>query len=160
VANSRAQSRCANAVRYGEPPSTRTSVPVVKLADGLARNSAAPTISFGSPPRFIASRGAWNLRNASMSHAFEMSVRNGPATMQFTRTFGPYANANERVIELSPAFAAPYGSDVGDGFNDAVLEILMIEPPSPFAMRLPTSADNRNGPLKLSPTTLSKRSSV
>src|SRR3954468_21249659 len=95
-----------------------------------------------------------------MSHAFEMSVKNGPATMQFTRTRGPYANANQPVIELRPAFAAPYGSDVGDGFSDAVLETLMIEPPSPFAMRLPTSADSRNGPFRFSPTTLSNRSSL
>src|SRR4029077_112117 len=118
-----------------------------------------PTISFGSPPRFIARRGACSFRDDFMSHPFDMSVRNGPATMQLTRTFGPYANANDRVIELSPAFAAPYGSDVGDGFSDAVLEMLMIEPPSPFAIRLPTSADRRNGPLKFSPTTLSNRSS-
>ena len=33
------------------PPSTRTTVPVVKLDASLARNSAAPTISSGEPPR-------------------------------------------------------------------------------------------------------------
>ena len=36
----------------------------------------------------------------------------------------------------------------------------MIEPPSPAAIRSPTSADSRNGPLRLTPTTLSKSSSV
>ncbi len=42
-----------------------------------------------------------------MSHALEMSVRNGPAMIVFTRTSGPYSNANERVSAFSPAFAAP-----------------------------------------------------
>ena len=35
-----------------------------------------------------------------------MSVRNGPAMMQFTRTFGPNARAKAIVIAFSPAFAA------------------------------------------------------
>ena len=41
-----------------------------------------------------------------------------------------------------------------------VLDTLMIEPPSPATMRSPTSADSRNGPLRLTATTLSKSSSV
>ena len=40
------------------------------------------------------------------SHALEMSVRNGPAMMQFTRTFGPNACANASVSAFRPAFAA------------------------------------------------------
>jgi len=28
------------------------------------------------------------------------------------------------VIEFNPALAAPYGSEVGDGFSEAVLEML------------------------------------
>src|SRR5262245_42646865 len=95
-----------------------------------------------------------------MSHAFEMSVKKGPATMQLTRTFGPYANANERVIALRPAFAAPYGSDVRLGFIDAVLLTLISEQPSRSAILLAISTDNRNGPFRFRLTTLSKRSSV
>ena len=80
--------------------------PVVKLADGLARNSAAPTISSGSPPRPKARR-VLNASKVCGVHALEMSVRNGPAWMQFTRTFLPNAKASERVSELMPALAAP-----------------------------------------------------
>ena len=77
---------------YGAPPSTRMTAPVVKLAEGLARNSAAPTISSGSPPRPSANR-CLKFSNVSGGHALEMSVRNGPAWMQFTRTLRPKAKA-------------------------------------------------------------------
>ena len=46
------------------------------------------------------------------------------------------------------------------GRTAPVLETLMIEPPSPAAMRSPTSADSRNGPLRLTAITLSNSSSV
>ena len=46
------------------------------------------------------------LRNASRSHALEMSVRNGPGMMQFTRTVGPNARAKPSVIAFTAAFAA------------------------------------------------------
>ena len=46
------------------------------------------------------------------------------------------------------------------GRTAPVLEMLMIEPPSPAAMRSPMSADSRNGPLRFTPTTLSKSSSL
>ncbi len=36
---------------------------------------------------------AARVRNRSMSHAFEMSVRNGPTWIAFTRTVGPNAFA-------------------------------------------------------------------
>jgi len=38
-------------------------------------------------------------------------------------------------------------------------ETLMIEPPSPAAIRAPTRTASRKGPLKLTSTTLSKRAS-
>jgi hypothetical protein len=41
-----------------------------------------------------------------MSQAFEMSVRNGPAMMQFTRTVGPKALAKPSVRAFRPALAA------------------------------------------------------
>ena len=82
------------------------TAPVVKLADGLARNSAAPTISSGSPPRRRARRVSIDLK-VSGAQALEMSVRKGPAWMQLTRTFSPKAKARDRVSELRPAFAAP-----------------------------------------------------
>ena len=46
------------------------------------------------------------------------------------------------------------------GRTAPVLEMLMIEPPSPAAIRSPMSADSRNGPLRFTPTTLSKSSSL
>ena len=46
------------------------------------------------------------------------------------------------------------------GRTAPVLETLMIEPPPPATIRSPTSAASRNGPLRLTPITLSKSSSV
>jgi hypothetical protein len=46
------------------------------------------------------------------------------------------------------------------GRTAPVLEMLTIEPPSPAAMRSPTRAESRNGPLRFTPMTLSKSSSV
>ena len=52
---------------------------------GLARYSAVVTISSGRPGR----RSALSeVSRASGVQAFEMSVRNGPAEMVLTRTFG------------------------------------------------------------------------
>src|SRR3954451_1291235 len=90
-----------------------------------------------------------------MSHALEMSVRNGPAMMQLTRTFGPSAFANPSVIALSAALAAAYGRYSGCGRIAPTDEMFTIDPPSPSAMRSPISAVRRNGPLKFTATTLS-----
>ena len=49
-------------------------------------------------------------------------------------------------------------SDVGR--TAPVLLTLMIDPPSPASIRSPTSAASRNGPLRLTSTTLSKSASV
>src|SRR3954469_4728014 len=92
--------------RHAEPPSRRRIAPVQKLDASLAKYSAAPATSPGSPPRPSAIVARARASKASMSHAFEMSVRNGPAMMQFTRTFGPSAFAKPSVSALSPAFAA------------------------------------------------------
>ena len=80
--------------------------------------------------------------------------------MQFTRTFGANARAKPTVMLFTPAFAAPYGIVFAPGLCDAVLETKMIEPPSPAAMRVPTSAVSRNGPLRLTSSTLSYSASV
>ena len=37
---------------------------------------------------------------------------------------------------------------------------MMIDPPAPSAMRMPTTEVRRNGPFRLTPMTLSKRSSL
>ena len=60
--------------------------PVVKLDAGLARKSAALTISSGLPGRPIA-LGVLS-RALRASQALEMSVRNGPGDKVLTRTFG------------------------------------------------------------------------
>jgi hypothetical protein len=78
--------------------------PVVKLDAGLARNRAAVTISSGRPGR---PRALFDFSRASAGHAFEMSVRNGPGEMVFTRTLGPYSAASDRVMALRAAFALP-----------------------------------------------------
>ena len=72
-----------------------------------------------------------------MSQALEMSVRNGPAMMQLTRTLGPYSWAKATVRLLSPPLAAEYAVSRGVGLTAAVEETLMIEPPSAWFMRYP-----------------------
>src|SRR5258708_15243591 len=94
------------------------------------------------------------------SDALAMSVRKGPAMMQLTRTLGPKACANASVSALRPAFAAAYGVSSGVGRIAAMLLTLMIDPPSPAAMRVPTLAIRRNGPLRLTPSTLSHSASL
>src|SRR5438034_5100604 len=94
-------------------------------------------------------------RNFSMSQAFEMSVRNGPGWMQLTRTFGPNAWAKPTVMALMPALAAEYGIVFGVGRDADVLDTMMIEPPSPAAIRAPTTAVRRNGPFRFTSRTLS-----
>ena len=42
----------------------------------------------------------------------------------------------------------------------AVLETMMMEPPAPAAIRAPTIAVSRNGPLRFTSSTLSQSSSV
>ena len=91
---------------------------------------------------------------------FEMSVRNGPAEIVLTRTFGPYSRANDTVIALSAAFAEPYGTTCGNAMRPPDEETLMMAPPSAAAMRCATWLASRNGPLKLRPTILSNRSSL
>ena len=76
-----------------------------------------------------------------------------------TRTDGPNVCAKPTVRALRPAFAAAYGRIAGRGRTAPALEMLMIEPPVPAAIRVPTSAVSRNGPLRFTPMTLSNSSS-
>ena len=79
----------------------------------------------------------------------------------FTRTDGPNVCAKPTVRALRPALAAAYGQDRRPRAHGARrCEMLMIEPPAPAAIRVPTSAVSRNGPLRLTPSTLSNSSSV
>ena len=48
----------------------------------------------------------------------------------------------------------------GVGCTAPTLQMLMIEPPPPAAIRVPTSALSRNGPLRLTASTLSNSSSL
>ena len=89
-----------------------------------------------------------------------MSVRNGPGINVLTRTVGPKASASPSVSALSPALAAEYGSCSGRGRRDPLELTLMIDPPPSATIRSPTSADNRNGPLRLRLTTASNSFSV
>src|SRR2546430_10559556 len=56
------------------PPSTRMTAPVVKLDAWLARETAAPTISDGSPPRWGASGALALPPEASRAQALLVSV--------------------------------------------------------------------------------------
>ena len=76
------------------------------------------------------------------------------------RTVGPNALASPSDMATRPALAAAYGTYPGRGLIAAVLEMLMIEPPSPLAIRVPTSAPSRNGPFRLTAIVLSNRSSL
>ena len=87
---------------YPVPPSQRIMAPVVKLEAGLASRSAVVTISSGRPGRPAEFRAL--CRSASLQ-ALEMSVKNGPAEMALTRTFGPYSRASETVIAFRAALA-------------------------------------------------------
>ena len=74
----------------------------MKLDAGLARNSAAVTISSGRPGRPSALVA---FSRASGVQALAMSVRNGPGEIVLTRTLGAYSRAKETVIAFSAAFA-------------------------------------------------------
>src|SRR5579875_1579992 len=131
------------------PPSARRIEPVVKLDASDAKNSAAPTISAGSPA-LCSDRPANGLRSAvSMFHDLLTSVRKGPAIKVLTRTAGPSARAKPSVIAFRPAFDEAYGMMSGAGRSDPEVLTLMIEPRPAATIRSPTNADNRNGPLRL-----------
>ena len=87
-------------------------------------------------------------------------TKNGPGVMQFTRTLGANAFANEMVRLFNPALAVPYGTSVGLGRREAVLDTIMMLPPLPLAILVPTTLERRNGPLRLTAMTLSYKSSV
>lgn len=89
-----------------------------------------------------------------------MSVRNGPAEIVLTRTAGPYSRAKTVARALRAALAPAYGPKRGWGIRAPEEETLMIEPPPASAIRCPISDASRNGPLKLTPITLSKSSSL
>ena len=84
-----------------------------------------------------------------------MSVSKAPGSTRLARTFGAQAPARPSVIAFKPALAIAYGRSDHSGRHDPAVETLMIEPPSPSAMRVPMSAHSRNGPLALTACTLS-----
>ena len=90
------------------------SWPVVKLDASLAKYSAVPTTSSGSPPRLSAKRCA-PCSKASMSQALVTSVRNGPAMMQLTRTDGPSAWANPSRQRVHAGLGRRVGQDLRGG---------------------------------------------
>jgi hypothetical protein len=83
---------------------------VVKLDASDIKNSAAPTISAGSPGRCNAKPVNRFPLSCSRFHALLTSVRYGPAINVLTRTVGPYCLARPSVIALRPAFAIAYGN--------------------------------------------------
>ena len=54
---------------------------------------------------------------------------------------------------FKPAFAAPYGMLSVWGRTAPRLDTLMIDPPSPSLMRVPTSAHSRKGPFRFTACT-------
>src|SRR5262249_49572207 len=99
-------------------------------------------------------------KSSVRDHPLLISVWNGPHMMQLTRTLGPYSLASATVRIFSPALAEAYGAVSGSGRIAAVEETLIIEPPSPAAIREPNSADRRTAPLRLTPMILSNNSSL
>src|SRR5439155_8416577 len=86
------------------------------------------------------------------------SVQISPGAIQFTRTFGPQATANDLVTLTTPAFDAPYGTDHGVAVSPATLEMLTMEPPSScFCMTLFARWLNTINPVRLIAMTAAKK---
>ena len=143
-------------------PCTRRIAPVVKLdasrrevergADDLVRLAAA----LQRDARF-----ACLLRTARGPRPSRCRSRNGPAMMQFTRTFGPKACAKAIGHRVQPGLRRGVrGLTSASAGSRRCCDTLMIEPPSPAAMRVPTSAESRNGPFRFTSSTLSHSASV
>src|SRR5207237_10068253 len=112
----------------------------------------APTNSSGSAMR---ASGALMLLRCSDGQCFDASVSNAPGKIAFTRTFGANASARPTVSAFKPALAHVYGSSRHDGMSEPTVPTLVIEPPSPSYIRVPTRAPSRKGPLRVTPCTLS-----
>src|SRR5579871_6052036 len=77
------------------------------------------------------------------------SVFTAPHAMALTRTpCGVQDAASERVMLLSPAFAAPYGATLGSARKLAPDEMLTIEPCPRSTMWRPAWIDMNHAPLR------------
>src|SRR3546814_3407186 len=87
------------------PPSHTMVWPVVKAPALLARKTAAPAISCGSPMRFSVEAAVDRSRFSGFSHsARAMSVRIRPGAMQLTRT----PRSEEHTSELQSLMRISY----------------------------------------------------
>src|SRR5690606_4764116 len=91
-----------------QPPSTRSSEPVTKLAASDARNTTAPTSSLGCAQRFRALLSAYAWYHAGWSLiCFVSGVSTTPGATALARTpLGPSSAAMARIICSVPALVA------------------------------------------------------
>ena len=94
------------------------------------------------------------------AHPLLMSVRNGPGRIALTRTLGAKASASPTVSAFRPALAHAYGSSPTLAVRDAVVPMLMMEPPSWPAICAAARTASRNGPFRLTASVLSNSSSL
>src|SRR5271163_2881967 len=114
------------------PPSCSMVVPLTKSASPLAKKTHNRPTSAGSPARrngmaakYFSPVGS----SLGSTNDRKFSVIVGPSATQLTRTFGPHSSASDRVRWLSPLFAAPEETWVGDPAGcPALLERLMMHP--------------------------------
>src|SRR6516225_9948790 len=114
----------------------------------------APTTSCGRPRRFIGFASAMRAF-ISGGHPLVRSVSFALGRTRFARTLGAHVPAKPSVSALSAALAMAYGRSIALGRHDPTEETLMIDPPSPFAIRSPTRTLRRNGPRAFVAWTLS-----
>src|SRR6185436_4245382 len=94
------------------------------------------------------------------------SVGKGPGAIPFTRILCfAHSTASERVVAITPAFAAALGITKPLPVHAYVVRMLRIDPPLPLAiMRRPAASVALNEPCRTMPTTAAKplgvRSSV
>ena len=144
----------------GTPPSILRIDPVQKLEASDARNSAAPTISWGSPTRCNVMAGT-----ALGDRVGVPGLGDVGAKRPGHDRVDPDGRAEGRGERLGQVVRAPpwprrrarRRRSAGRRASD---ETLMIDPPPPPAIRAPKRGARRNGPLRLTAITLSKSSSL
>src|SRR5258706_3345123 len=118
------------------PPSTNTSLPVIKLLSSEARNKAAAAVSSGLPTR---SSGAWlarSARSASCIPVFASPLRRpgvvvAPGESTLTRMPVPFRSSGQLPPTFRiAAFVALYTLKAGVPMEPVVDPMRMMEPPA------------------------------
>src|SRR5258708_6917071 len=137
------------------PPSTNSSIPVIKLLSSEARNTTALAISSGSPHR---PSGMVGRRLALNSSLLVIGVLVGPGLMALTRIWRACRSRVQlRAKERTAALVALYTLLSGSGLIELVEAVRMIDPPS--CKSGSAFCTVKSNPLTLMLNVLSKRAS-